>query len=109
MAAETTLTQLAALVGTLSPFLTAIVQNPKWSSAQRSWIALAISVALGAATAVGANQFAGLGLTPLGILSSIAIVAASAQASFMLMKNTGVITKLELKTTRKDGRYEYTG
>jgi hypothetical protein len=79
-------TNVIALVGVLTPLLVAFVTNSKSSTHVKGVIAMAVSVAIGVATA-----YAGGLLSPADVLGSILAAYGAAQAAYTaLFKPLGV-------------------
>lgn len=69
---------LAGIVGILAPLLTAVVQQPTWSTQVRRIVAVVIALVLGAATAAVGGQL-GDGST---LLTALAAVLVASQATY---------------------------
>lgn len=75
-AADTT--ALSLVVGVLAPLLTAVVQQPQWSTRTRRIVAVVVALVLGAATTAVSGQL-GQGST---LLTALAAVLVSSQATY---------------------------
>lgn len=95
---ESLITFLAtgSIVGTLSPFVQALLQRPTWSSNVKVGIAVAFSVVLGTVTAASSGQLDGLDWSSAGTwLGAVALVFATSQAAFVAWQKTGAFTAAE--------------
>lgn len=86
------------IFGVVTPLLTSLVQQPKWSSGLRAVVGALVSVLVGVGTCL-ANGDIHNGQT---VLSTIAVVLVAAQATYsQLWKPTGVSPALESATSPK--------
>lgn len=90
----TTLT-VAALIGALTPFLTAAITRSHWSAQTKRYVFIAVSIAL-TLIAWGITRFPDTGRV---ILTEAAGVIAAGQIVYTAMKPTGLIDWWEETTT----------
>lgn len=84
------------ILGVVTPWLTAIVQQPRWSNGLRAVVGAVISVLVGIGTCL-ANGDIHSGQT---VLATIAVVLVAAQATYsQLWKPTGVAGAIESATS----------
>lgn len=70
---------LSAIVGVVSPWVIAFVQQPQWSTRVRKLVAVAASVVLGILTSLATGSFAD---GPVSIGGAIAIVLVASQSTY---------------------------
>lgn len=92
------------IVGVVLPWLTALVQQPTWSTGTRRAVAVAAAVVGGVLTAL-ANGTIGEGKT---VLATVAAVLVAAQATYESLWRGGVATSIEYATSRS-ARSSHTG
>lgn len=94
------------LVGSVTPLLTSLVQQPKWSKNVRIAVAVVVSVVVGFAIAAADGK-----LNPGNFFAVVMAVLVSAEAFYQkLWKPTGVAPSVERATTlsaRKTGDDEF--
>lgn len=84
------------MLGVITPLLTAVAQQPRWSSRTRAIIGAIVSIAVGGVTCLAKGDITN-GQT---LLSTIAVVLVAAQATYsQLWKPTGVAGALENATS----------
>jgi hypothetical protein len=95
------------LVGAVTPLLTSLVQQPKWSKRTRIGVSAAVSVLIGFAIAAADGKLG----SPGDVFSIIGAVLVAAEAFYQkLWKATGVAGAVENATTlkaRKTGDDEF--
>lgn len=88
---------IAALVGAFLPLLTAVVNNPRWTSQQRQIISALISLVVGVVVVVASGNF-----DPQNWIVTLVAVVGAAQAAYaFLWKPTKVAPAIETATSRK--------
>ncbi len=94
----TLLPLLGALLGALTPLLTAVVQQPFWPTRKRQFAAVIVSVFVGLGTVLAANG-GDLASLPLTSATLAAVIAASEAAYRKAWQKSGVTDKIEWATT----------
>jgi hypothetical protein len=91
------------IAGVVTPWLTSIVQQPRWSNRTRAWVGAGISVVIGILTClVNGDLHAQEGQT---VLATVAAVLVASQAAYsQLWKPTGVSPAIESATSPKLNR-----
>lgn len=72
------LTALAGIVGVLTPLLTAVVQQPRWSTSTRRLVAALVALVLGAVAALLHGDIT----SSSDVLGAMAAVLVSSQATY---------------------------
>lgn len=87
----------ALIVGAVTPFLVAVINQPGWSALVRRAVAVGVALILGVVTVAVQG-----GLSLSGGLVTVAAVLGASQAAYALVwKPTGVTSAVESATTRK--------
>lgn len=95
----------ALILGVLTPLLTSLVQQPKWTDRVRSIVGAVVAVVVGVLTVLANGGFEDT-TSALGV---IAIVLVASQASYRnLWKPTLVAPKIEAATSPGPGRHQRT-
>lgn len=90
------------IIGAITPFLVAVVNQPTWSSRQRQITAVVISILVGAVTVVVGGTVADWSLNLPNILTIIAAVVGAAQATYATIFNKPA-KAVEVKTSAVSG------
>lgn len=96
---------IAGLLGVLTPPLTAVVQQPKWTPRTRSIVALIVAAVLGTAATIAQGVFrVGVGADGrvdwASLIATITAVYVASQAAYQaLWKPTGVAPAVEVRTS----------
>lgn len=99
----TVLLAIASAIGTLSPLIIAIIQQPWWSDKARALVTMVWAVVLGVATAVASGALSGFDLHTLaGTVGAISVVLVAAQGSYGTWKKLGVTAWIENATSRAE-------
>lgn len=91
------------IAGVLTPWLTSVVQQPRWTNRTRAWVGAGISLVVGVLTCLANGDLhVQEGQT---VLATIAAVVVAAQAAYsQLWKPTGVSPAIESATSRTPRR-----
>ena len=96
------------ILGLITPFVIAVVNNPAWNAATKRVVSVVISVLVGVMNLLVSGvalDWADYSLS--GVLVNLALVIGSAQAAYALLwKPTGTTDKVEAATSPKDARSE---
>lgn len=93
----------ALILGVLTPILTSVIQQPKWSDQVRSIIAALVSIVVGVVTVLANGGF----VDASGSLGIIALVMVSSYATYRnLWKPSGIAPAIESATSPSTGRHE---
>lgn len=93
------------LLGSVSPLVTAVIQQPRWSSTTRFWVALGMAAVIGTATAFARGDLTS-GLTwP----ATIAAVFIAAESTYRGWRAGGVVAPIENVTSLTARRGNRTG
>ncbi len=96
-------TSAGLLVGVLAPLLTAVVQQPRWSSSKRRIVAVVIAGLLGALTAYGQGAWAG---SEVDLFGTVMVVLVASQATYGTLWRK-VVPAIEAATTRQPAAVTY--
>lgn len=89
------LTLWSAIAGTVTPFLVAVVNQPRWSPLIRALLTVAVSLGIGAATAALEGRLDGT----RWVTSALVVLTAAVGTYHTLWRN--VAPKLEIETSPK--------
>ena len=93
----------ALLAGVLTPLLTSLIQQPRWSPRARTVVAVVVSIAVGVMTLLASGAFKDGAQT---ILSTIAlVVVASAAAHKNIWQPAGVTPAIEKATSPSEPKH----
>lgn len=92
---------IGIIIGALSPFLTAIVQQGNWPANVRRWVSIGVALVLGIGTVIAGGDF---DLTNWVV--TLTMVIGAAQVSYAALKP--VTDRVEDATTQ-DSRKRYKG
>ncbi|MFB7890407.1 hypothetical protein ACFCZ3_20375 [Cellulosimicrobium cellulans] len=94
-------TFVGVIVGLITPPLTAVVTQTKWTKPVRTGVSYAVSLVLGFLTAIATGA---IGESGADFATTVGAVVALAQVSYTtLWKHTGATLYLEQKTSRNAG------
>ncbi|MEU6460349.1 hypothetical protein [Streptomyces sp. NPDC046976] len=89
-----------ALIGTVLPLLTAIVQRPAWSAPYKKIVAVAAAVVAGVLTVAVEGSWSQFAYGKLTLATILAVLAASQTTYDLLWKPTKIAPAIEALTTK---------
>lgn len=97
----TEIVAIVASVGLLTPLLTAVVEQPQWSTRTRTALSVAVSIVVGIVTYIGTH---GLVLdSPAAVVAVvIGVILASAAAYQTLWQPSGIARAVEHRTSPQE-------
>lgn len=91
------------ILGVIAPLLISVVQQPKFTGATRSVIAVAAAAVIGVLTVLSTGDF-----DPSNLLTTFAVTLVASHAAYeSFYKPTGLADVVEFKTSTAKSRGEY--
>lgn len=106
MSDMSSVTAWSVLLGIITPFLVAIVNNPRWSANTKRYVSMGIAVLVGMMNLIVNNALTNWSDFSLnGVLVNLVLVIGAAQTAYALLwKPTGAADKVEAATSPTDAR-----